>query len=46
VDFQPKAILEDFEIDYGRMNATLGGGIPHTNNTNQSSIVENFVDPL
>ena len=28
---QPKAIIEDFDPDYGRMNAILGIEVPHTN---------------
>ena len=42
---QPKAIIEDFTVDYGRMNALLGVEIPHTNNTNQTSLIEAYIDP-
>jgi FtsP/CotA-like multicopper oxidase with cupredoxin domain len=44
-DFYPKSIIEDFQMDYGRMNAVLGVEIPHTNITNQTSILQNLVDP-
>jgi len=36
--FQPKAIQELFELDYGRMNATLGVELPFTNFNNQTTI--------
>jgi len=42
---EPKAIIEDFTVDYGRMNAILGVEIPHTNNTNQTSIIQAYIDP-
>jgi len=42
---QPKAIIEDFTVDYGRMNALLGVEVPHTNNTNQTSLIEAYIDP-
>ena len=42
---QPKAIIEDFTVDYGRMNALLGNEIPKTNNTNQTSIPQGYIDP-
>ena len=44
-EFQPKSIIEDFQMDYGRMNAILGVEIPHTNNTNQTSVIQNLQDP-
>ncbi len=44
-DLQPKAIIEDFQMDYGRMNAILGNEVPHTNVTNQTSIIQAYVDP-
>jgi FtsP/CotA-like multicopper oxidase with cupredoxin domain len=44
-EFHPKAIIEDFQIDYGRMNALIGVEIPRTNNTNQTSIIQNLADP-
>ncbi len=45
LEFMPKAIIEDFTVDYGRMNALLGVEIPHTNNTNQTSIIQGYTDP-
>ena len=42
---QPKAIIEDFTMDYGRMNAILGNEIPNTNVTNQTSIIQAYIDP-
>lgn len=42
---EPKSIIEDFTVDYGRMNAILGLEIPHTNNTNQTSILQAYIDP-
>jgi len=45
VDFQPKAIIEDFTTDYGRMNALLGIEMPRTNFTNQTSILQGYIDP-
>jgi FtsP/CotA-like multicopper oxidase with cupredoxin domain len=44
-DMEPKAIIEDFQADFGRMNAILGNEIKHTNNTNQTSIPQTLVDP-
>ncbi|MCL5098174.1 MAG: choice-of-anchor D domain-containing protein [Candidatus Omnitrophica bacterium] len=45
LDFQPKSLIEDFQMDYGRMNATIGIEMPHTNVTNQTSIIQGFIDP-
>src|SRR4051812_14917839 len=45
LDLMPKSIIEDFTMDYGRMNATLGLEIPRTNAINQTSIPQNYVDP-
>jgi FtsP/CotA-like multicopper oxidase with cupredoxin domain len=45
VNLLPKAIIEDFQIDYGRMNAILGNEIPNTNVTNQTSIPQTLTDP-
>jgi FtsP/CotA-like multicopper oxidase with cupredoxin domain len=45
LDLQPKSIIEDFTLDYGRMNAILGVEVPHTNNTNQTSLLEAYMDP-
>ena len=42
---QPKSIIEDFTPDYGRMNALIGVEIPHTNNVNQTSIMQAYIDP-
>ncbi|WLT32292.1 multicopper oxidase domain-containing protein [Geothrix sp. PMB-07] len=41
----PKAIQELFELDYGRMNATLGVELPLTNFTNQTTIPLGYSDP-
>ncbi len=40
-----KTIQELFELDYGRMNATLGTEIPLTNFTTQTTIPLGYVDP-
>jgi FtsP/CotA-like multicopper oxidase with cupredoxin domain len=45
IDFQPKAIQELFELDYGRMNATLGVELPQTNGTIQTTIPFGYIDP-
>jgi len=45
VAMYPKSIIEDFQIDYGRMNAVLGNEIPNTNVTNQTSIPQTLFDP-
>jgi FtsP/CotA-like multicopper oxidase with cupredoxin domain len=42
---EPKAIQELFELDYGRMNATLGVELPLTNFTNQTTIPLGYADP-
>jgi FtsP/CotA-like multicopper oxidase with cupredoxin domain len=42
---QPKSIIENFTLDYGRMNALLGVEIPNTNITNQTSIPLGYADP-
>ena len=42
---QAKAIQELFEVDYGRMNATLGVEMPFTNGNNQTTIPFGYVDP-
>jgi len=41
----PKAIIEDFTLDYGRMNAILGNEIPRSNNLQQTSILQAYIDP-
>ena len=43
---QPKAIQELFELNYGRMNATLGVELPFTNFNIQTTIPLGYVDPL
>ncbi|HYL93411.1 MAG TPA: choice-of-anchor D domain-containing protein [Alphaproteobacteria bacterium] len=45
VPLEPKAIQELFEVDYGRMNSTLGVELPNTNVTIQTTIPYGFVDP-
>ncbi|MBI5375772.1 MAG: putative Ig domain-containing protein [Candidatus Schekmanbacteria bacterium] len=45
IQFQPKAIQELFEMEYGRMNATLGVELPFTNSTNQTTIPLGYIDP-
>ncbi|MEI7635242.1 MAG: multicopper oxidase domain-containing protein [bacterium] len=42
---QPKAIQELFELDYGRMNSTLGVELPFTNIRTQTTIPFGFIDP-
>ncbi|MCE1229624.1 MAG: multicopper oxidase domain-containing protein [Firmicutes bacterium] len=41
----PKAIQELFELDYGRMNATLGVELPFTNFNIQTTIPLGYSDP-
>jgi len=41
----PKAIQELFEMDYGRMNATLGVELPFTNSTNQTTLPLGYTEP-
>ena len=43
---EPKAIQELFELDYGRMNATLGVELPFTNFNTQTTIPLGFRDPV
>ncbi|MCB2186806.1 MAG: multicopper oxidase domain-containing protein [Deltaproteobacteria bacterium] len=45
MEMNPKAIIEDFTVDFGRMNAILGVELPHTNVTNQTSIIQGYIDP-
>lgn len=45
-DFQPKAIQELFETNYGRMNATMGMELPNTNVSIQTTIPYGYVDPV
>ncbi len=42
---QPKTIQELFELDYGRMNATLGTELPFTNFNTQTTIPLGYIDP-
>ena len=42
---EPKAIAEEFETNYGRMNATLGVEMPNTNFQNQTTIMLGYIDP-
>ncbi len=42
---QPKAIQELFELDYGRMNATLGVELPFTNGGNQTTLPMGYIEP-
>jgi FtsP/CotA-like multicopper oxidase with cupredoxin domain len=42
---QPKSIQELFEVEYGRMNATLGVEIPLTSATIQTTIPYGYIDP-
>ena len=41
---EPKAIQELFEMNYGRMNATLGVELPFTNSTVQTTIPLGYLD--
>lgn len=45
LSFQPKSIIEDWTVDYGRMNAMLGVEMPHTTAINQTSIPQGYIDP-
>jgi len=45
VQMQPKAIQELFELNYGRMNATLGVELPFTNFNTQTTIPLGYLDP-
>lgn len=45
-DLQPKAIQELFEVEYGRMNATMGMELPNTNVSIQTTIPYGYVDPV
>ncbi|MBI3475232.1 MAG: choice-of-anchor D domain-containing protein [Acidobacteria bacterium] len=42
---QDKTIQELFELDYGRMNATLGTELPFTNFNRQTTIPLGYIDP-
>ncbi len=43
---EPKAIQELFELNYGRMNATLGVELPFTNGGNQTTVPLGYSEPL
>ena len=45
INMGSKAIQELFELDYGRMNATLGVELPFTNAGNQTTIPLGYIDP-
>jgi FtsP/CotA-like multicopper oxidase with cupredoxin domain len=42
---QPKAIQELFEVQYGRMDATLGVELPNTTGINQTTIPLGYAEP-
>ncbi len=46
IQMKPKAIQELFELNYGRMNATLGVELPLTNFNTQTTIPLGYLDPL
>ncbi len=41
----PKGIQELFTNDYGRMNALLSYEVPNVNGTNQTTVIQAYVDP-
>jgi FtsP/CotA-like multicopper oxidase with cupredoxin domain len=43
--FQPRAIIEGFEMDYGRMNAQLGGTLPNLGPTAGAAVPHGYSDP-
>ena len=45
MDLQPKSIIEDFDLEYGRMNAMLGVEVPRTTLQTQTSIPYFYIDP-
>ncbi|MEI7833065.1 MAG: fibronectin type III domain-containing protein [bacterium] len=45
IDMKSKAIQELFELDYGRMNSTLGTELPLTNFLTQTTIPLAYIDP-
>ncbi|WP_066313342.1 multicopper oxidase domain-containing protein [Bacillus sp. FJAT-29814] len=45
MDLQPKSIIEDFDVNYGRMNAMMGVEVPHTSANIQTSIPYTDIDP-
>jgi len=46
IPMQSKAIQELFELDYGRMNSTLGVELPLTNFNTQTTIPLGYIDPV
>lgn len=45
MELTPKSIIEDFDVNYGRMNAMLGVEIPRTSAFIQTSIPYTDIDP-
>ncbi len=45
MDMSPKTIIEDWTMNWGRMNALLGTEVPRTNATIQTSIPQAYIDP-
>ena len=45
MSMQPKAIQELFDVDYGRMNSTLGTELPNTNAITQTTLPFEYIDP-
>ena len=45
MDMQPKTIIEDWTMDYGRMNALLGVEIPKTSATTNTALPLGYTDP-
>lgn len=45
LELEPKAIIEDWTMSWGRMNALLGTEVPRTTATIQTSIPQAFIDP-
>jgi len=45
VPLQPKTIQELFEMNYGRMNATLGVELPFTNSNIQTTLPMGYAEP-
>lgn len=41
----PKALVESFELNYGRMNATLGTELKFTNDGTQTTVPLGYIDP-
>ena len=45
LDLQPKTIIEDWTMTWGRMNALLGIEVPRTSFLNATSIPQAYIDP-